>query len=244
MSTLDSLTDLVEGFLPESIDKSVALGVVVAIVVVAATVVFLMARKTVAVVAGTSGNTILLAGPMGSGKTTLFQQLVFGKTRPTVTSQEANEGKYKDVSVVDFPGHDSQWPATMERLGSAKAVVFVINSKKPNVKVCAQKMYDVLSNPGAKARHLPILVVLNQMDSKDKEVPFEGIVDELTDELQSHDEMSDTIEDTDGNTIEQTLTDSDEPFSFKLSPCRVSFASVCAKQANRLGPLTEFFDSL
>lgn len=239
---LDSLLSFVQSYVP--LTKMSALGLLVAIVVVVATVMLSVAKTAVVAVVG-SGNTVLITGPMGAGKTSLFYRLLLGKEKETVTSQAPNISDYKSFRLVDSPGHDSQWPATMELLSNTRAIVFMVDATNPNMKAVGQKMFGILSSPVVKSHRVPILVAINKSEEKEKvEKTSATIQSDLVEELQSYAEMSDTIEDTDGNMIELTLTDTDsDSFAFSQSPCSVTFADVSVKSGN-LGPITSFINSL
>ncbi len=246
---LRSLVAPLEAMFP-SLGSAGVLAVLVALVVIAATTVLLGCKRTVGAIVTPSGNTVLVVGPMGTGKTTLFHRLVSGRLVQTVTSQEPNVAAAYDikgasnarVQLVDTPGHDSVWPDTRDRLAGARGVVFLVDSRKPDPKECAKKLFELLSDPAAKAKRTPFLVACNKSELAGAQ-ELKKIETDLAEELQFFEEAADDIEDTEGNTIERSLFSSgasgDADFTFADSPCRVEFAKVSVKEG-RLDPLYDF----
>eukprot|EP00471_Norrisiella_sphaerica_P000626 CAMPEP_0184485222 /NCGR_PEP_ID=MMETSP0113_2-20130426/6859_1 /TAXON_ID=91329 /ORGANISM="Norrisiella sphaerica, Strain BC52" /LENGTH=196 /DNA_ID=CAMNT_0026866585 /DNA_START=216 /DNA_END=806 /DNA_ORIENTATION=- len=190
-------------------------------------------------------------GPMGSGKTALFYRLVLGPSKDiprTVTSQVPNEDEFspsaeqKAINLVDFPGHDSQWPAAVERMQQASGVIFLIDATEPNINVAGQKLFDLMSDPKVKLRRVPFLVACNKSEEAGAKKVAE-IEDELLEDLRDRMEMKDTIEDTEGNVIQKTLVneedDTTDMFEFEHAPCPVNFAAVSVKN-KELAPIIKF----
>eukprot|EP00954_Amorphochlora_amoebiformis_P029222 1392846-Amorphochlora_amoeboformis.AAC.1 len=101
---------------------------IIAVLVVVVLLAIFFLSKTSGVVGAhlSRGSSLLLIGPMGSGKTSLFFRLTTpSEAQPlTVTSQSPNKGVLSiaevKMPVEDLPGHDSQWPSSLERIGDAK----------------------------------------------------------------------------------------------------------------------------
>nr|CCC89485.1 unnamed protein product [Trypanosoma congolense IL3000] len=109
----------------------------------------------------------LLVGMAGSGKTTLFAQLVAGKRVAVRTSMEANRGDVKasgstdnadssqvstGVTLIDFPGHRRLRESLLEAVEEVKKVIFVVDSvtiQDPHegAEAVAELMVAVLSSP-------------------------------------------------------------------------------------------------
>jgi len=118
------------------------------------------------------GDTILLLGECGSGKTQLFLQLIHKKTWPTFTSMKEGEGKYtvdlpgkeRIIRVVDFPGHQRLRARIPGFLGTTAVIVFVIDAVDLNIRIIAEHLYDLLVNVIVNKREIPFLIFCNKMD--------------------------------------------------------------------------------
>eukprot|EP00465_Bigelowiella_longifila_P000196 CAMPEP_0185280466 /NCGR_PEP_ID=MMETSP1359-20130426/66141_1 /TAXON_ID=552665 /ORGANISM="Bigelowiella longifila, Strain CCMP242" /LENGTH=230 /DNA_ID=CAMNT_0027875721 /DNA_START=143 /DNA_END=835 /DNA_ORIENTATION=+ len=199
-------------------------------------------------------DSILIVGPMGSGKTALFYRLVLGEKRDspmTVTSQAPNEDTFcpgeggGKLGLVDLPGHDSQWPAALERVQDAVGVIFLIDSSKPQINVAGQKLFDLLCDPSVKNNKIPFMIACNKTDLPEAD-GVEKIEEELINDLRDRSEMKDTIEDTEGNVIQKTLVDGTgtaDMFEFEQSPCPVEIVKV-SLQKKDIGPVLKFCENL
>jgi signal recognition particle receptor subunit beta len=84
-------------------------------------------------VGGPKRTKYLLCGPVGSGKTTIWQTLVHGAAKPTHTSMVPNLGKVRpefsgSVELVDFPGHNRLKDDIAPFLPSAKVIIVVMDA--------------------------------------------------------------------------------------------------------------------
>eukprot|EP00468_Gymnochlora_sp_CCMP2014_P007474 CAMPEP_0167761916 /NCGR_PEP_ID=MMETSP0110_2-20121227/12449_1 /TAXON_ID=629695 /ORGANISM="Gymnochlora sp., Strain CCMP2014" /LENGTH=239 /DNA_ID=CAMNT_0007648675 /DNA_START=77 /DNA_END=796 /DNA_ORIENTATION=- len=218
--------------------------IVVLIIILVLVGLFLSSKSGSRISLRSRGSTVFLVGPMNTGKTKLFYKLILekGKKIPeTVTSQSPNEGKFSVASeekksstqlkIVDLPGHDSQWPSAFQRIGEARAFIFVIDSTDKDLTNAGQKLFDLMTDPLVKKRKVPFLIACNKSDSTSA-MSAEDIEDELTIDLRDRSELKCTIEDTEGNSVLKSLTtpeNEDDPFQFALSPCPVKFAQVSVK---------------
>ncbi|TPX43725.1 hypothetical protein SeLEV6574_g04895 [Synchytrium endobioticum] len=128
-------------------------------------------------------DTFLITGLSDAGKTTLYLRLRYGRTKPTHTSMQENDGRFavfsNDANVsdrsnrlihaVDVPGHEKLRYRFAEFLPIARAVVFVIDSstvtQQAQVRRAAEYLYDILANKHAAApKPVPMLVVCNKSD--------------------------------------------------------------------------------
>ena len=80
-----------------------------------------------------SKTALLLCGPLGSGKTTIFQCLRGGAgtvPRPTYSSMEPNRGTAAQggFAIVDFPGHPRLQGDLLREVLGAKVVVVVVDA--------------------------------------------------------------------------------------------------------------------
>ncbi|KAE9597014.1 hypothetical protein Lal_00007229 [Lupinus albus] len=125
------------------------------------------------------GNTIVLTGLSGSGKSVLFYQLRDGSTHQgTVTSMEPNEGtfvlhgettkkgKIKPVHIVDVPGHSRLRPKLDEYLPQAAGAVFVVDALDflPNCRAASEYLYDLLTKGSIVKKKIPLLILCNKTD--------------------------------------------------------------------------------
>ena len=116
---------------------------------------------------------VLLVGPSGAGKTTLFLRLRGRKKGRTVTSMAPNRGPVGDqgVHVVDVPGHprlaDSYFQS---EVSNCKGVVAVVDAMDFHATkdAFARHMYRLLTSPVIRGRGLPILVACNKQDGAAK----------------------------------------------------------------------------
>ncbi|ETO18950.1 hypothetical protein RFI_18293 [Reticulomyxa filosa] len=116
--------------------------VIVALIIVVITVV-LLRNKSGTVITSVKA-TVLLHGPIDSGKTLLFYTLLNGKLQPTQTSMEENVevmkihpqilhdsdneslSKYK-FELIDFPGHSSQETKLNQFIPRVTAVILLLD---------------------------------------------------------------------------------------------------------------------
>ena len=87
--------------------------------------------------------TILILGPVSSGKTRLFYELQ-GKKVETVTSIKENIIKTKDYTLIDFPGHLKLQHRLKEYAEQATRVVFLATSVDESVELL--NLYPNLPN--------------------------------------------------------------------------------------------------
>jgi len=115
---------------------------------------------------------VLLCGPCGAGKTTIWQKLVHGSAKPTHTSMTANVGTAKaadgsSVELVDYPGHPRLREDVLPLLPSAKAIVIVLDAvaaldEAVGVHAVATLLAKLIEEP--KAQGAAIVVAANKRD--------------------------------------------------------------------------------
>jgi signal recognition particle receptor subunit beta len=128
---------------------------------------------------GQRGDTWLLLGPMGAGKTALFFRLKQGLFRPTQTSMKENDavfvpqelqsaskgGAIAPTRFVDLPGHPSQRVKLDALKPVAKGVVFVLDgAHTDSLGKTSQLLYTLLVDPIFVARRTPFFIAINKAD--------------------------------------------------------------------------------
>ncbi|KAJ1345095.1 hypothetical protein BSLG_000610 [Batrachochytrium salamandrivorans] len=126
---------------------------------------------------GGTKDTIVLAGPSGSGKTTLFFRFTQHRFIETCTSMQENTAKLildsttpneKPVQLVDIPGHVRLRFKLDEFLPRAKGILFMVDAsqlrKEETLRVTAEYMYDLLTDPVTVSNALPVHVVCGKSD--------------------------------------------------------------------------------
>lgn len=126
---------------------------------------------------GQRGDTFLLLGTMGSGKTALYFRLKQGVYRETVTSMKENdstfvpvglEGKAAASRFVDLPGHASQRVKLDAIKPVTKGVVFVVDATAPDsLAKVSQFLYTLLVDPILVARRTPFFIAVSKTEMVD-----------------------------------------------------------------------------
>ena len=205
------------------------------------------------------GDSLLLIGPSGAGKTALFLQLTKGNLgQGTVTSLKANEGTATlpglkaPVKTVDLPGHTRLRGLTEKRLSSARAVVFVLDSVEVSgasyVRGAADMLYDVLGNPTVQKSRVPVLVACNKMDlssAHTAEFTRKRLEKEMEILRGSRASMQDTTtarKGGGGGAAAVSIGKLGQPFAFATCANAVTCAATSVLQ-NELKPVYEFLES-
>ena len=109
---------------------------------------------------------ILLVGPCGSGKTSLFYLWKNGKVPDTVTSQVPNRGfvvKGVKEEVVDCPGHARLRNSVFELVPRAKKIVFLVDESC--VKEAADSLFQIFVLPRLNTK-TEMMICVNKVDKK------------------------------------------------------------------------------
>lgn len=197
-------------------------------------------------------STVVLAGPVSSGKSTLFFQLRDGSDHNgLVASMQENSGTSKLPSgkvfrVLDIPGHHSFRHRLEASLSDAAAVVFVVDSVEvsPRRVEAAEMLYEVLNNPAFHKQRLPLLIACNKMDLEEEAHSVDFVRKTLEKQL---DELRKTKavgigKDAAAATQSTVLGPVDKPFSFQGLRSKVVLAE-CSAKTRQLAELNTFLTS-
>ena len=122
---------------------------------------------------GSSDTAVLLLGPCGSGKTSLFSHLRARPRPDTVTSQTVNrtvicldeKKNQQKIEIIDYPGHPRLWAGAASIVPKVSKIIYLVDAcKDPScLKRVAEHLYDllVLKNLPRSAR---MLICRNKTD--------------------------------------------------------------------------------
>ncbi|KAF8063052.1 Srprb [Scenedesmus sp. PABB004] len=198
-----------------------------------------------------TGSTILLCGPAGGGKTTLFFTLVDGSTHNgVVASMRENAGTAaipsprggtKAARLLDVPGHHAFRHRLEAALGEAAGVVFVVDAVDitPHRLEAADALWEVLCHPGVQRRRTPLLVACNKADLDEEAHSVDFIRKTLERQLDAMRRTKTAGIGKDAAGSAAALGPADAPFSFAGLRSRVLLAE-CSAQEGQLGDVTAF----
>lgn len=194
---------------------------------------------------GKRGSTIVIAGPLNAGKSTLFYQLKDGSTHNgLVASMQENAaavpvagpkgGPAKTVRLLDMPGHHSFRHRLEAALREAAGVVFLVDAVDitPHRVEAAEALYEVLASPSFSKRRLPLLVAANKADLEEDAHSIEFVQKTLDKQLGAmrKTKAAGIGKDAAGGGGVAALGDPDKPFALASSlRSRVVFAECSAK---------------
>jgi len=195
-------------------------------------------------------NTIVLAGPVNSGKSSLFFQLRDGSQHNgLVASIEPNSGSCnlssgKKASVVDIPGHHSFRHRLQESLKTAAGVVFVVDAVEisPKRVEAAEMLYEILTDPAFSKQRVPLLIACNKADLEEEAHSVEFIRKTLEKQLDALRNSKSAGIGKDAATQITALGPVDKPFSLKALRSKVVLAE-CSALANNLSEVHAFINS-
>ncbi|KAL6768526.1 SRP2 [Auxenochlorella protothecoides x Auxenochlorella symbiontica] len=206
-----------------------------------------------------NGRNILILGPTGSGKTTLFHRLQYGSTlNGTVASMEPREvttnlasdksPAARPVNLVDIPGHPRVRDTWLAWEKSAQGIVFLVDAVDflPHKSAIAEQLYDVLTHPSVVGRRLPILLVCNKSDMGVKAHSVDFIRKRLEKELDLLQTTRSALEDVGGGRAASTRLLPPGAQAFTLAALQaatgieVSTASASAQEGDGVGLVEAF----
>lgn len=196
------------------------------------------------------GGYVLLAGPVNSGKSSLFFQLRDGSEHNgVVASMQQNEGvcslpSGKKARIMDVPGHHSFRTQLDKSLEGAAGVVFVVDAVEMSSRRVeeAEMLYEILTNPAFFKQRLPLLVACNKADMEEEAHTVDWIRKTLEKQLHELRSSKSVGIGKDAATQSLVLGPTDKPFSFKGLRSRVVLAE-CSAKAQQLAELQAFLSS-
>lgn len=220
------------------------LGVFVALVVVALTVLLLALR---ALRGGARGDAVLLVGPCYSGKTALFTALRDGAAAKTVTSMEESAAavslgaKGEALQLVDLPGHPRLRSKLDAHAPRARCVVFVVDAVDfmSSARATAEQLYELLAHPALR-RAKPALLLAANKSERVTAYSAEFIRKRLEKELEQLRSTRGALEDTSAKRGGDVgIGKAGEAFSFAHVPWKFATAAISVV-GDDLEPLRAF----
>jgi len=223
--------------------------VVVVVVALAGIGFFLALRKK-----GAKGNTVLLLGLNGSGKTVLFQQLRDGLFVNTITSMKENEDSFiptklglkKEIHAVDIPGSLRLRPKLKDFVPITRGIIFMIDSVEfdSDARNVAEFLHSLFTMKQISKKKISVLIACNKQDNVTalKKSYIKAMLQKELDKFkQTKRSIPDQLQDE--STEEITLGVEGEPFAFHQLDNEVSFAECSSKQGE-IKEIVEFIDQI
>eukprot|EP00879_Flechtneria_rotunda_P005934 GHRR01006240.1.p1 GENE.GHRR01006240.1~~GHRR01006240.1.p1 ORF type:complete len:271 (+),score=67.33 GHRR01006240.1:329-1141(+) len=189
------------------------------------------------------GNTIILAGPVNAGKTTLFLQLRDGtqhngvvasmQDNAAVCSVSPGKGKAsKQVRILDIPGHHSYLQKLGSSLSDAAGVVFLVDAVEitPHRVEAAEMLYELLVNPLLQRRRTAVLIACNKADLDEDAHSIDFIRKTLEKQLDTMRKTKTAAIGKDSGSQVPALGSLNKPFSLQGLPNKVVLAECSAKE--------------
>lgn len=194
------------------------------------------------------GQSLLLLGQCGSGKTVLFYQMKDQVEVRTVSSLKNNRESLKiqageeplgPIDVIDCPGHQRFRGKQAELMREARCIVYVVDSEdKQKLKDVAEHLYEILTDQGVIELHIPILLTCNKCDlSTARTEKF--IVEEIEREIEQMRISRGATLDGQDQADSYLGVDGEKFKLLEHSPCPIETCRISAKKP-QLDPLFEF----
>lgn len=198
---------------------------------------------------GGNGGKVVLFGPMGGGKTSMYLHLRFGRQIPSHTSMQLTSATFrpqcegpsaKPLTLVDAPGESRLMYQLVAQLPSATVLVCVLDATalSTQAKEAAQVLYDVLTHEAVQRRSPALIIAANKSDERGAAAPS-TVRSTLETELQRVRLARTTMQDTSGRcNLRGGLADPEGPsFSFNQIRPAVEIISTAAGTQPKLEPL-------
>lgn len=193
------------------------------------------------------GESLLLLGQCGAGKTALFFRMRDDVEVQSVSSLKTVRDKFTIkgienspvLDVIDCPGHQRMRGRATELLNDAKCIIYLVDSEdKPRLKDVAEHLYELFTNPQVLELHTPILLALNKTDLTTARTD-KFIVDELDREIEiMRNSRAATLEGQDS--ADSYLGVDGEKFKLMVhAPCPVQTCRISIKKQT-LDPVYDF----
>ena len=205
------------------------------------------------------GDTILLVGACGGGKTCLIHGLTGGLFPKTVTSIEPFEWKNNNgdieylpnsIKIVDYPGYPRLRNGINPYLSNAKALIFVVDSRNVSdeaMQNSGELLAHILTRPAFVEQDIPILIACNKTDmhgAKADRFIFKRLEKEL-DKLK--DTRSVLMETEGGDGAEGTneiMLGTEETFEFDVDVGSGVTSCSCSCKKRDFGMVEDFLSNL
>jgi signal recognition particle receptor subunit beta len=190
--------------------------------------------------------TVLICGPVDSGKTVLFHTLSGGKYESTQTSMEINKDTFTidknlitdrkkleniQFEFIDFPGHPSQELQLGKSLAKIQGVILLVDASSSDSYLSGAKLlYSLLEKKGFTNNKIPVLICANKTDLSDAQTMV-AIRGKMLDELNKLKETRPT-ENLEKNDEIVPVGKTDERFTWENLGSSVSFGQISAKTGN------------
>lgn len=195
-------------------------------------------------------SSVLIAGPCGAGKTTLFMQLCRGGVHNgVVASMQENSGSLdldggRTAQLLDVPGHASFRHRLEAAAAEAAGVVFVLDAVDitPHRTEAAEMLYELLTSPGLHRTRVPLLIASNKADLEEDAHSLEFVRKTLERQLEALRKSKAAgigKEAGSGAAAAAALGPSDKPVSLATLRNPVTLAE-CSAKAGQLSDVTAF----
>lgn len=183
------------------------------------------------------GSSIIIAGPVNAGKSTLFYQLKDGtQHNGLVASMEQNTAMCsiagKQARVLDIPGHHSFRHKLDSSLKDAAGVVFLVDSAEitPHKVEAAEMLYEVLNNPAVHKQRIPLLITCNKADLEEEAHSVDFIRKTLEKQLDAMRKTKAAGIGKEAGAQSLALGAPDKPFSLQALRGKVQLVECSAKE--------------
>jgi len=91
-------------------------------------------------------NVVLILGDKDAGKTALVCQLRYGFAAETCASVEPHQASYRQLVLVDIPGHPKLRHHAVAFAHRTRAVIFAVDAVTADLREACEYLYDVLKS--------------------------------------------------------------------------------------------------